>query len=120
MTDTASSGSSPDIVTRTGLCGWGTTSWLPGTQASRLSRSALTSNKIVIFKLQFKPIKLKFCISRSRSKCKSTFVDNEIKLVTFFSYQISLILKHEKFIPLSSPGGDGRNDIALLYIRHGG
>ena len=28
---------------------------------------ALTSNKIVIFKLQFKPIKLKFCISRSRS-----------------------------------------------------
>ena len=31
--------------------------------------------------------------------------------------QISLILKHEKFIPLSSPGGDGRNDIALLYIR---
>ena len=24
---------------------------------------------------------------------------------------------HEKFVPLSSPGGDGRNDIALLYIR---
>ena len=26
-------------------------------------------------------------------------------------------MKHEKFVPLSSPGGDGRNDIALLYIR---
>ena len=26
-------------------------------------------------------------------------------------------MKHEKFKPLSSPGGDGRNDIALLYIR---
>lgn len=31
------------------------------------------------------------------------------------TFQISLILKHEKFIPLSSPGGDGRNDIALLH-----
>ena len=26
-------------------------------------------------------------------------------------------MKHEQFLPLSSPGGDGRNDIALLYIR---
>jgi len=33
------------------------------------------------------------------------------------TFQVSLIVKHEKFIPLSSPGGDGRNDIALLYIR---
>ena len=31
--------------------------------------------------------------------------------------QVSLIVKHEEFVPLSSPGGDGRNDIALLYIR---
>ena len=28
-----------------------------------------------------------------------------------------MIVRHEKFVPLSSPGGDGRNDIALLYIR---
>jgi len=33
------------------------------------------------------------------------------------TFQVSLIVKHEKFMPLSSPGGDGRNDIALLYIR---
>ena len=33
------------------------------------------------------------------------------------SLQVSLIVRHEKFVPLSSPGGDGRNDIALLYIR---
>ena len=31
--------------------------------------------------------------------------------------QVRLIVKHEEFDPLSSPGGDGRNDIALLYIR---
>lgn len=35
----------------------------------------------------------------------------------FLLLQVSLIVKHEKFMPLSSPGGDGRNDIALLYIR---
>ena len=33
--------------------------------------------------------------------------------------QVGLIVKHERFVPLSSPGGDGRNDIALLYIRPG-
>ena len=31
--------------------------------------------------------------------------------------QVRLIVKHEEFDPLSSPGGDGRNDIAMLYIR---
>ena len=38
-------------------------------------------------------------------------------LLTVPCCQVSLIVKHEKFVPLSSPGGDGRNDIALLYIR---
>ena len=35
----------------------------------------------------------------------------------YFVHQVSLIVKHEQFLPLSSPGGDGRNDIALLVIR---
>ena len=34
--------------------------------------------------------------------------------------QVNVILKHEKFRPLSSPGGDGRNDVALLQIRNRG
>ena len=42
---------------------------------------------------------------------------NFLLTVTFILLQVSLIVKHEKFVPLSSPGGDGRNDIALLYIR---
>lgn len=33
------------------------------------------------------------------------------------TFQVNLIMKHEKFLPLSSPGGDGRNDIALLQIK---
>jgi len=33
------------------------------------------------------------------------------------TFQVSLITKHSSFLPLSSPGGDGRNDIALLQIR---
>ena len=31
--------------------------------------------------------------------------------------QVSEIVKHDQFLPLSSPGGDGRNDIALLIIK---
>ena len=33
---------------------------------------------------------------------------------------MNVILRHEKFRPLSSPGGDGRNDVALLQIRNRG
>eukprot|EP00092_Neocalanus_flemingeri_P086090 GFUD01108432.1.p1 GENE.GFUD01108432.1~~GFUD01108432.1.p1 ORF type:complete len:358 (-),score=94.66 GFUD01108432.1:234-1307(-) len=33
------------------------------------------------------------------------------------TFQVSLIVKHEQFLQLSSPGGEGQNDIALLYIR---
>lgn len=33
------------------------------------------------------------------------------------TFQVNLILKHEKFFPLASPGGDGRHDIALLHIK---
>ncbi|XP_023345706.1 tryptase gamma [Eurytemora carolleeae] len=33
------------------------------------------------------------------------------------TFQVERIIKHESFIPLSEPGGDGRNDIALLVIR---
>jgi len=33
------------------------------------------------------------------------------------TFQVSQIVKHQDFLPLSSPGGDGRNDIALLVIR---
>jgi len=36
------------------------------------------------------------------------------------TFQVNVILKHEKFRPLSSPGGDGRNDVALLQIRNRG
>ena len=32
-------------------------------------------------------------------------------------HQVGLIMKHEQFLPLSSPGGDGRNDIALINIQ---
>ena len=34
--------------------------------------------------------------------------------------QVNVIMRHEKFLPLSSPGGDGRNDVALLQIRNRG
>jgi len=33
------------------------------------------------------------------------------------TFQVDLILRHQQFLPLSRPGGDGRNDIALLKIR---
>jgi len=33
------------------------------------------------------------------------------------TFQVDLILRHQQFLPLSRPGGDGRNDIALLRIR---
>jgi len=33
------------------------------------------------------------------------------------TFQVSQIVRHEGFLPLSSPGGDGRNDIALLTVR---
>lgn len=33
------------------------------------------------------------------------------------TFQVEKIIKHENFVPLSQPGGDGRNDIALLLIR---
>jgi len=33
------------------------------------------------------------------------------------TFQVGLIIRHQKFFPLSSPGGDGRNDIALLVIK---
>jgi len=33
------------------------------------------------------------------------------------TFQVNLIVKHEDFVPLSTPGGDGRNDIALMVIR---
>jgi len=36
------------------------------------------------------------------------------------TFQVNVILRHEKFRPLSSPGGDGRNDVALLQIRNRG
>jgi hypothetical protein len=34
-----------------------------------------------------------------------------------FFLQVDRIIRHENFLPLSAPGGDGRNDIALLVIR---
>jgi len=33
------------------------------------------------------------------------------------TFQVNVIMKHQEFLPLSSPGGDGRNDVALLQIR---
>jgi len=33
------------------------------------------------------------------------------------TFQVEKIIKHESFVPLSEPGGDGRNDIALLLVR---
>ena len=38
------------------------------------------------------------------------------------TFQVNLIVKHDKFHALSSPGGDGRHDVALLHIktRNGG
>jgi len=33
------------------------------------------------------------------------------------TFQVGLIIRHQKFFPLSSPGGDGRHDIALLVIK---
>jgi len=33
------------------------------------------------------------------------------------TFQVERIIRHEEFVPLSAPGGDGRNDIALLLIR---
>lgn len=33
------------------------------------------------------------------------------------TFQVDRILKHSQFVPLSRPGGDGKNDIALLKIR---
>jgi len=33
------------------------------------------------------------------------------------TFQVEKIIKHESFVPLSQPGGDGRNDVALLLIR---
>ena len=38
------------------------------------------------------------------------------------TFQVNQIVRHEKFFALSSPGGDGRHDVALLQIktRHGG
>jgi len=33
------------------------------------------------------------------------------------TFQVGLIIRHQKFFPLSQPGGDGRHDIALLVIK---
>jgi len=33
------------------------------------------------------------------------------------TFQVNLIVKHEHFYALSSPGGDGRHDVALLHIK---
>lgn len=33
------------------------------------------------------------------------------------TFQVDRIIRHENFVPLSAPGGDGRHDIALLVIR---
>jgi len=33
------------------------------------------------------------------------------------TFQVNVIMRHSRFRPLSSPGGDGRNDVALLQIR---
>jgi len=33
------------------------------------------------------------------------------------TFQVAEIIRHENFIPLSLPGGDGRNDIALLILK---
>jgi len=33
------------------------------------------------------------------------------------TFQVDLVVRHAQFLPLSRPGGDGRNDIALLKIR---
>ena len=33
------------------------------------------------------------------------------------TFQVNLIVKHEQFYALSSPGGDGRHDVALLHIK---
>lgn len=33
------------------------------------------------------------------------------------TFQIDTILRHQQFVPLSRPGGDGKNDIALMRIK---
>ena len=52
-------------------------------------------------------------------------VNRHFRFIRLFHYnvinsskwKVSQIVKHQDFLPLSSPGGDGRNDIALLVIR---
>ena len=33
------------------------------------------------------------------------------------TFQIDTIVRHQQFVPLSRPGGDGKNDIALMRIK---